>query len=391
MMPKNIIFCADGTWNKPDDEPQLNPAKKADPSSNVFKLFTLLDGRMVSKTKFTDITGEILEREKKLVADDATVQVAKYINGVGNAQNKIQELIGGGFGTGLIKRIVRGYTFISRNYEPGDSIHVIGFSRGAYTARALAGLIASQGLLSNKFPRGDAESYKLGAQAWYRYRKAGAEKRNVFSQLAEAVNDLPSFLKSNSLKESDFIRDVNIASVAVWDTVGSLGIPEFNAQTNALEDAFRFADIKLSSKVGQGFHALALDEQRLLFTPTFWEKAPNVTQYVFPGVHSDVGGGYPTKNNESGLSDGALQWMIQQLVTQGVFFADAIKNIKPDPTAPAHREWDKVAVTGLGVRKFEARFGVLAHQSVADRKKAAAVVHDIGEAPRKYNPGNWPG
>lgn len=390
MMPKNIIFCADGTWNKPDDEPQTNPAKKADPSSNVFKLFTFLEGRMVSKTKFTDMTGEILEREKKLSSGDATLQVAKYINGVGNAQNKIQELIGGGFGTGLIKRIVRGYTFISRNYEPGDRIHIIGFSRGAYTARALAGLIASQGLLSNKFPRGDEASYKLGAQAWYRYRKAGAEQRNVFAQLAEVVQDLPSFLKSDSLKETDFIRDVNIATVAVWDTVGSLGIPEFNARTNALDDAFRFADIKLSSKIGHGYHALALDEQRLLFAPTFWEKASNVTQYVFPGVHSDVGGGYPTQNNESGLSDGALLWMTQQLTAQGVLFSDAVKDIKPDPTAPAHKEWDKIAVTGLGVRKFDTALGVVAHQSVTDRKKAAAVVHDIGDSPRKYNPGNWP-
>lgn len=388
-MPKNIIFCADGTWNKPDDDPQLNPARKADPSSNVFKLFTLLDGRMVSNTKFTDITGEILEREKKLSDDNSVLQITKYINGVGNAQNKIQELIGGGFGTGLIKRIVRGYTFISRNYAPGDRIHIIGFSRGAYTARALAGLIVSQGLLSNKFPRGDAESYKLGAQAWYRYRKAGAEKRNVFAQLAEAVQDLPGFLKSNSLKESDFIRNVDISTVAVWDTVGSLGIPEYNAQTNALGDAFRFADIQLSARVGHGFHALALDEQRLLFSPTFWEKAPNVTQYVFPGVHSDVGGGYPTQNNESGLSDGALLWMIEQLAANGVFFSDAVKNIKPDATAPAHKEWDKIAVTGLGVRRFDANLGVIAHQSVVDRKTATAVVHDIGEAPKKYNPSNW--
>ena len=388
-MPKNIIFCADGTWNKPDDDPQLNPARKADPSSNVFKLFTLLDGRMVSNTKFTDITGEILEREKKLSDDNSVLQITKYINGVGNAQNKIQELIGGGFGTGLIKRIVRGYTFISRNYAPGDRIHIIGFSRGAYTARALAGLIVSQGLLSNKFPRGDAESYKLGAQAWYRYRKAGAEKRNVFAQLAEAVQDLPGFLKSNSLKESDFIRNVDISTVAVWDTVGSLGIPEYNAQTNALGDAFRFADIQLSARVGHGFHALALDEQRLLFSPTFWEKAPNVTQYVFPGVHSDVGGGYPTQNNESGLSDGALLWMIEQLAANGVFFSDAVKNIKPDATAPAHKEWDKIAVTGLGVRRFDANLGVIAHQSVVDRQTAAAVVHDIGETPKKYNPSNW--
>ncbi len=387
-MPKNIIFCADGTWNNPDDEVPLTRTKP-NPASNVFKLFTLLDGRMVSRTKFEDVTGEILEREKKLTTT-ATLQVAKYINGVGNAQNKIQELIGGGFGTGLIKRIVRGYTFISRHYEPGDKIHIVGFSRGAYTARALAGLIVSQGLLSNKFPRGDEAAYKLGAQAWYRYRKAGAEKRNVFAQLAEAVQDLPSFLRSEPVKESDFIRNVDIATVAVWDTVGSLGIPEYDIQTNTLVDAFRFADIKLSARVGHGIHALALDEQRLLFTPTFWEKAPNVTQLVFPGAHADVGGGYPTQNRESGLSDGALLWMIEQLTANGVLFSDAVKDIKPDASAPAHKEWKKIAVTGLGIRKFDASLGILAHRSVTERKKADAVVNDIGETPRKYNPANWP-
>lgn len=391
-MSKNIIFCADGTWNNPGDEPRPAGAKP-DPSSNVFKLFTLLDGRMVSKTKVEDFTGEILEREKKLNTNSVagvTQQIAKYINGVGSAQNKIQELIGGGFGTGLIKRIVRGYTFISRNYEPGDKIHIVGFSRGAYTARALAGLITSQGLLSNKYARGDEEAYKLGAQAWYLYRKAGAEKRNVFAQLAEAVQDLPSFLTSASMSESDFIRNVDIATVAVWDTVGSLGIPEYNARTNTLDDAFRFADIKLSSKVAHGFHALALDEQRLLFTPTFWEKALNVTQLVFPGAHADVGGGYPIQNHESGLSDGALLWMIEQLAANGVMFADAVKDIKPDATAPAHKEWKNIAVTGLGVRKFDVSLGISAHHSVLERKEAAAVVNDIGEPPRKYNPTNWP-
>lgn len=386
-MPKNIIFCADGTWNNPDDEPQQAREKPA-PSSNVFKLFKLLDGRMVSKTKFVDITGEILEREKKLISDTSP-QIAKYINGVGSAQNKIQELIGGGFGAGLIKRIVRGYTFISRNYEVGDKIHIVGFSRGAYTARALAGLIVSQGLLTDKFASGDERSYKLGMQAWYRYRKAGAEKRNVFAQLAEAVQDLPNFLRSEYVKESDFITDINIATVAVWDTVGSLGIPAYNAQTNALEDAFRFADIKLSLKVAHGFHALALDEQRLLFAPTFWEKSPNVTQLVFPGAHADVGGGYPTQNRESGLSDGALLWMVEQLQASGVSFSGAARNIKPDASAPAHIEWKKIAVTGLGVRKFNPELGIVAHQSVLDRKNAVAVQHDVGEAPRKYNPRNW--
>lgn len=387
-MSKNIIFCADGTWNNPDDEPSANSTKPA-PSSNVFKLFSLLDGRMVSRTKVESVAGQILEREKKLAKDSATIQISKYINGVGNAQNKVQQLIGGGFGTGLITRIVRGYTFISRNYEHGDKIHVVGFSRGAYTARALAGLIVSQGLLSNKFPRGDEASYKLGMQAWYRYRKSGAEKRNIFAQLAEAVQDLPSFVKSNAINGSDFLRDVPIETVAVWDTVGALGIPEYNASTKALGDAFRFADIQLSPSVKHGFHALALDEQRLMFTPTFWEKASNVTQLVFPGAHADVGGGYPTTNNESGLSDGALLWIIEQLKASGVHFSEAVQKIKPDATAPAHREWDKLAITGLGVRKFPAVLGVSAHQSVMDRKRAHTVMHDVGEVAKKYQPSNW--
>jgi hypothetical protein len=115
-----------------------------------------------------------------------------------------------------------------------------------------------------------------------------------------------------------------------------------------------------------------------------------VTQLVFPGAHADVGGGYPTQNRESGLSDGALLWMIEQLTANGVLFSDAVKDIKPDASAPAHKEWKKIAVTGLGIRKFDASLGILAHRSVTERKKADAVVNDIGETPRKYNPANWP-
>jgi uncharacterized protein (DUF2235 family) len=389
-MAKNIIFCADGTWNNPDDE-TLTPAERAksDPPSNVFKIFTHLAGRMVARTKVEDITGQILEREKRLT-DDAgkVVQIAKYINGVGNGSNKIQDIIGGGFGAGLIKRIVRGYTFISRNYEAGDRIYIIGFSRGAYTARALAGLIASQGLLAQRFERGDEESYKLGAQAWYQYRKAGAEKRNVFASLAEAMSNLPSFITSGRLKEQDYIRNVPIQTVAVWDTVGSLGIPGFDARSNTIEDAFRFADEVLSSKVTQGLHALAIDEERVLFTPTFWNKAGNVKQLAFPGAHSDVGGGY----KETGLSDGALLWMIDELKPMGVLFSDTVSGIKPDPLGPAHKPWLALTTVtgGLGLRKFRPEHGVVAHISVALRKAANAVLHHLGEIAKKYAPSNWP-
>lgn len=129
-MAKNIIFCSDGTWNDVDSQN----------ATNVFKLFNLLQGSVISRTKFKDLSVDIVEQEKII----ANVQIAKYINGVGNSDNRIKKLLG----AGLIKRIVRGYTFISRNYQPGDNIVIVGFSRGAYTARALAGLIASQGLLA---------------------------------------------------------------------------------------------------------------------------------------------------------------------------------------------------------------------------------------------------
>jgi len=385
-MAKNIIFCADGTWNNPDDEALVGQIKIADPPSNVFKIFNHLEGRMTSKTKVTDITGQILEREK-CTQGEPVLQIAKYINGVGNSENKVQELIGGGFGAGLIKRIVRGYTFISRNYQTGDKIYIVGFSRGAYTARALAGLIASQGLLVNKFDRGDEESYKLGAQAWYQYRRIGAEKRNVFATLAEAMQDLPSFIKSGKPKEEDFVRNVPIHAVAVWDTVGSLGIPEYDAKNNTISDAFRFADEVLSNKVTKGIHAIALDELRLMFTPTLWNKALNVKQFVFAGAHSDVGGGY----KETGLSDGALQWMVDELKLAGVLFADTILNIKPDPLGPAHKPWATLTTVtgGLGMRKFKPDSGIEAHSSILIRKNALSVLHNIGEVAKKYSPSNW--
>ena len=80
---------------------------------------------------------------------------------------------GGSVGAGLIARIVRGYTFISRNYVQGDAVYIIGFSRGAYTARALAGMIAAKGLLdATKIDLTDKESaYRLGAAVWVAYRK----------------------------------------------------------------------------------------------------------------------------------------------------------------------------------------------------------------------------
>jgi len=151
-MAKRIVFCADGTWNGPEKQTGVAPIDSVDEHgelqsakvTNVVKLFANLGGRVTPQTM------TLRDEQEKVLADaaGATVQIAKYVHGVGNSESFLKKAMGGMFGMGVIARIVRGYTFISRHYDAGDEIHIVGFSRGAYTARALAGMISSVGLLN---------------------------------------------------------------------------------------------------------------------------------------------------------------------------------------------------------------------------------------------------
>ena len=387
-MPKNIVFCADGTWNSPyaDDNHDQVP----DPT-NVCKLFMNLEGELsADSSSSTDDTKGELEKTLALAGQD--VQVAKYIHGVGDSHNTIHKLMGGAFGAGVISRVVRGYTFISRNFEPGDEISIVGFSRGAYTARALAGLIASQGLLSTKITPNKEIAYQRGAEAWYRYRSATKTKSFSLARLAEVAVDLPAFISQITLNDNDFVPAGHIRAVAVWDTVGAMGLPRYISQDERA-DAFKFADLKLSPIVQYGLHAVALDERRIDFSPTLWDAAANVTQMLFPGAHGDVGGGYPMINNESGLSDIGLQWMMEQLASIGVRFSTtAAYPIKPDALGVAHNPsahvpW-KIPGIPLGSRKLPK--DLLQHPSIAARMAAAQVIADPGTKAAPYKPSNLP-
>lgn len=380
-MAKNIIFCADGTWNNPG-----NSGDKDNVITNVYSLFGLLQGNVISSTKFVDSTGDIVELEKSVVENGNTLQIAKYINGVGNSNNKILKLLGGGFGAGLTQRIVRGYTFVSRNYEPGDKIYIIGFSRGAYTARALTGLIVTLGLLKNKFNRSSADAYKLGTCAWYQFRKSNNGGFSMADFTTAIANfDMSAYLRAGSIDPIDFAPVASIEAVGVWDTVGSMGIPKFDAKEEALIDTFRFANKKLDTKVQLGLHAIALDEQRLLFTPTLWDAAGNVAQMVFAGGHADVGGGYA----EKGLSDAALEWFVKRLSSVGMRFDDVTGKINPNPIAPAHQEWRHIT-TGTGIRQFKLSSEIVAHASVNARMGLAGAPQHLGDAATVYLPKNWP-
>ncbi|MGA7815697.1 DUF2235 domain-containing protein [Caballeronia sp.] len=385
-MSKNIVFCADGTWNGPDEDDDQDGVPE---TTNVWKLFLNLASDVLP-----DSVLYAKEQESSYSNAGACVQVAKYLHGVGDAQNPIIKMLGGVFGSGLIARIVRGYTFISRNYQPGDRIDLVGFSRGSYTARALGGLIVDQGLLDrNTLDLTDPlVGYRKGIAAWRAHRVNRLPGIATWNPRIQALfNDVDSFLTlSQPIGKSELIPDVPIQAIAVWDTVGSMGIPLYAGGGDQRVDVFRFADTDLNPAVANGFHAVSLDEQRADFTPTLWSTRTGVLQAVFPGAHADVGGGYPSTGSQTGLSDGALAWMMGCLssMTDGPRFRQPPLPIAPNAMGVAHQPWKTgvFATLPFGPRDFTQYLPLGAHGSIRDRLAAGLVQADPAATAGPYQP-----
>ncbi|MFZ6873082.1 DUF2235 domain-containing protein [Undibacterium sp. Di27W] len=379
-MSKTIVVCLDGTWNGPGEKD-----KKGNPTpSNVQKLFERLAG-----TPALQAAQEEFEMEYR---DSATnkVQVVKYLHGVGDSENILTRYAEGSTGAGILARIVRAYTFLSRYWQEGDNIVIVGFSRGAYTARALAGLIVKQGLLDWKKMRfgdgGDPAAYAAGMTAWAEFRKAPDGRSPGFiARVDNFINLAKASILSGLSHEPQPIyqKEVGIKAIAVWDTVGALGIPQFVGEDGTPTDLFEFANGELNTKVQFGFHAIAADEERTDFTPTFWTNREGITQTLFPGAHADVGGGYPKISNQCGLSDGALRWMLQRLAEHVIF--KPYEDLVPDAKGVAHQPWqDKLyAIRSQAFRQIPA--GLRLSQSLIDRIDAGEVVVE-GERNRSYFP-----
>jgi hypothetical protein len=281
---KRIVVLIDGTWNNEGTTGDTNVAK---------------------------LDSADLAPQWRFIKDQATggiVQKVHYHDGVGAEGNFFKRILGGAIGYGLKQIILDCYGFIVSDYEPGDEIYLFGFSRGSYAARALAGLIGSSGIARQRAPN-------LFEAAWRRYRvKPSARERaeTGSSRDRKAATDHASLAAS-------FHESRAIACVAVWDTVGSYGIPAgFGLAALARYYALitlGFHDTSFGDNVAVGLHALAVDEHRRPFVPTFWTIAkgqtPNghVEQTWFAGAHCNVGGGYPG----SGLSDQALIWMVARV------------------------------------------------------------------------------
>ncbi|KAK4167768.1 hypothetical protein QBC43DRAFT_362596 [Cladorrhinum sp. PSN259] len=308
--PKRLIVCCDGTWMDSLGK------KSREPPSNVTRI-----SRVLCRT-----------------CSDGTNQIITYFAGVGTA-NSLDQLTGGAFGMGLDQDIREVYNFLCTNYVDGDSIILIGFSRGAFTARSVADMIASLGLLT---PEGLDNFYAI----FNDYEHVGDVRRDTDHFLVpglEEYNGSKGAAKVEweerrmrrykaGLRERRFTRDtyhdgkteIKIKALAVWDTVGTLGIPPAPViGVRGSADSWRFTNTQISSKVENAFQALALDEPRFAFRPALWERAPgsvtHLKQVWFPGNHGNVGGGW----HDQQISDITLAWMCDQLSTLGVEFSHA--------------------------------------------------------------------
>jgi Uncharacterized alpha/beta hydrolase domain (DUF2235) len=250
-----------------------------------------------------------------------------YHSGVGTEGGILSRVLGGAVGDGLDKNIKSAYKWLGQNYHPGDSIFIFGFSRGAYTARYVAGMICSYGLADLSLAKlSDDEIWKHVDLVF------DADRKNA------DPNTLAKIDFFNAPAGTSPAETTPIHFLGVWDTVGALGIPSDMALLNLLDSLspHQFQDTKLSKKVLHARHAMAMDERRQSFTPTFWtniDQHPDVKQIWFAGVHSDVGGGYV----QTGLSDIALNWMIDEAEAQGLNFRPGIRNqLAPDPRGILH-------------------------------------------------------
>jgi uncharacterized protein (DUF2235 family) len=355
-MPKNIVICCDGTGNQFGEQ-----------NSNVVKLY------------------------KTLVRNPA--QVAYYHPGVGtmgsrNALSQIgrlwTRLIGRAFGYGISDNIADAYQFLMRNFEPGDYVYVFGFSRGAYTARALCGMLHIVGLLAE-----DNEGLIPYAIRMIKRKKID------FGVAAD-------FKKT-------FSRECKPHFVGVWDTVSSLGWV-YDPVEFPFTRATKNPDFHIIR------HAVSIDERRAFFRQNLFGQPNNPQQDIlevwFAGVHSDVGGSYP--ESESQLSKTALQWMLGEAELAGLWIdphrkADILGGnaayVRPDPLTKNQHEslhgwwwvaelWPKIVHVqndqGTWTKTISLNFGrrrqilpnPLIHESVDQRLKFAHP---------PYKPSNLPG
>ncbi|MGZ4665991.1 MAG: DUF2235 domain-containing protein [Frankiaceae bacterium] len=331
---RQLIVCCDGTWCTPE-QPSV---------SNVKRLFDAL----------ADKDGENND------------QLRHYAPGVGTEGDILARLRGGATAFDLDGKILGAYHWLITNYQPGDRIALFGFSRGAYTVRSLAGMIAACGLIDTTKLDAKQTGHRIVQVYRERYQTGSNDDRRWREGLTFSY-------------DPDNAEQIPIHFIGVWDTVGALGIPNNLSWFDPLNPSApnTFHDVTLNPNVPHARHAIATDERRRPFTPTLWsEPAPgqDVQQRWFPGSHMDVGGGHL----ERGLSDGALEWMIDEAAdaAQLAFHKTTLGQVRPDPLDLLHDDNNILLAPAHQLQPLlEARFASLT-QFVWDMRPRAVPIVD---------------
>ena len=346
-MSKNIVLLSDGTGN----------SSAGVFKTNVWRLFQILDLR------------------------DPNRQIAFYDDGVGTSSFKLFAILGGVFGFGLKRNVIAIYSFCCRNYRPDDRIYCFGFSRGAFTIRIVAGMIASQGLV--KYTDNEADLARFAADAYRLYRRRFTGGLMYLGYKGFDLRGIRDFvirqwrkLRHQAVNAPPPIEVESIHFVGIWDTVDAYGGP-IKEMTRAIDYwiwPLSMPDHFMSAKVHRACHALALEDERDAFTPVIWDEryvrgtakvegvdktawlfgidhdprsetakaadpAPHartdllpidrqrISQVWFTGVHADIGGGYP----QNGLSFVTLDWMMDRARAYGLRYLDEQRELLLTP------------------------------------------------------------
>jgi uncharacterized protein (DUF2235 family) len=296
-MPRNLVLCFDGTNNQFGEQ-----------NTNVVRL-------------------------AQVIARDPPSQLLYYDPGIGtlpepglltSAAKTLSRWIDLAFGTGLISKVERAYSYLMDFWEPGDRVFLFGFSRGAYAARVLAGALHGLGLL----PRGNQNLVPYVFRLFDSVRKGWCRRPNkAYWRLCNQFRW--SFARKTF--DSDDQRRFPTYFLGLWDTVSSVGW---------VWDPATFPYTTSNSSVEIVRHAVSIDERRAFFRQNLWGASTNQNseELWFPGVHADVGGGYP-------LEDGALwrppfEWMIEEARQAGLVVDETRFKRITASTSASDRPWE---------------------------------------------------
>ncbi|KAF8445896.1 hypothetical protein L210DRAFT_881927 [Boletus edulis BED1] len=339
---KRIIVCCDGTWQ---DGVGVKERWKR---TNVLKLSRAL--------KHHD------ERTKCM-----TPQVVFYQTGIGSSPNFYSEYIQAATGASLAEKVQEAYAFITQNYCSGDEIFLFGFSRGAYTVRMVAMFIGAIGVLDKT----DMDDF---GDIFVAYQKLG--KSNDPAEIAKLQAKLAPWTSPTSRGKSRATskdHPFSIKCVGVFDTVGSLGLPEeITHKSPSIKSIFGFPNAELGEHIERAYQTLAINETRLDFNCNKFEqtqggrrKGQILKQCWFSGEHSDIGGGW----HDHDLSDLTLFWMVANIEDMLCVDLEYIRSL-PDPVAPWGKQPPHDSRTGIfaltleNTRSLPIKTDSITHQTI---------------------------